>query len=114
MKKYLVLLLVLGGVGTGGYYYTTGRLPWVALSAEEEQIIGLRLEFDNIRQQWQSAGRAQSFGMETTSLADAPIENLSRLEKTLAALLPKLKSAEARNLAGSLRRDITAFRSTMR
>lgn len=114
MKRFIVAVLVLGGVGIGGYHYATGRLPWVALSVEEEKIAELQQELGQIRQQWQAAGRAQTFGMDTSSVADAPLARLERLDRSLTDLMAKLKSPEARNQAGALRRDLDRFRSEMR
>lgn len=113
MKRLLAFLLLVG-LGIGGYYQATGRLPWVFTSPEEQRVAELREDLGRIRQQWAQAGRAQSFGMDTTSLADGPLARLEKLEKDLADLTATLKTPEARNLAGSLRRDITVLRSEMR
>ncbi len=114
MKKLLLVLLVIGGAVVGGSYYLTGRLPWVELSAEERQIGVLREEFSLACQQWRQAGRAGSFGMDTSSMTDGPVAKLEQLEKTLAELTPTLKTSEARLQAGKLRRDIAAFKGEMR
>lgn len=50
MKRFIVAVLVLGGAGVGGYYATTGRLPWVGMSREEEQVAELQQELGQIRQ----------------------------------------------------------------
>ena len=114
MKRFIVAVLVLGGAGVGGYYATTGRLPWVGMSREEEQVAELQQELGQIRQQWQAAGRAQTFGMDTSGITDVPLARLERLDRSLAELLPKPKTPEARNQAGALRRDLDRFRSQMR
>jgi hypothetical protein len=114
MKKFILLALVLGGVGTGGYYLTTGRLPWVSLSEEEQQISALRADLGRIRQQWAQAGKAATFGMDTGSMVEGPLAQLEQLDKAVSDLTPRLKTAEARNQAQSLRQDIEAFRSKMR
>jgi hypothetical protein len=114
MKKFIMFALVLGGVGTGGYYLATGRLPWVALSEEEQQIAALREELSRIRQQWAQAGRAATFGMDTRTMAEGPLAQLEQVDKAVADLSPRLKTAEARTQAQSLRQDIEAFRSKMR
>lgn len=113
MKRLLALLL-LAGLGIGGYYQATGRLPWVFTSPEEQRVGELREDLARIRQQWLQAGRAQTFGMDTGSMAEGPLVRLEKLEKDLAELNATLKTPEARNLAGSLRRDITVLRSEMR
>ena len=114
MKRFLVLLVVLGGAGIGGYYYATGRLPWVDLSPEEVQVAALREEFYQIRQQWRAAGRAAATGMDTSSISDAPLARLERLERSLTELNAKLKTPEARNQVGALRRDLSTFKSEMK
>jgi len=114
MKRFILLALVVGGVGIGGYYVATGRLPWVFLSEEEQKVGALKEELGRIRQQWQQAGKAQTFGLDTGGITDQPLAQLEELDRNLAELIPKLKTPEARNQAGSLRRDITAFKNTMR
>ena len=114
MKRLLLFLLVIGGAIIGGSYYLTGRLPWVELSVEEQQIALLRGEFSLACQQWRQAGRAGSLGMDTSSMTDTPVAKLEQLEKSLAELIPTLKTSEARLQAGKLRRDITAFKGEMR
>lgn len=114
MKRFILLAVVLGAAGTGGYYAVTGRLPWVFLSEEEQKVVVLREEFNRIRQQWQQAGKAQTFGVDMSSLAEGPLAQVAELDRSLADLTPQLKTAEARNQAGSLRRDLAAFRNSMR
>ena len=114
MKRILVLILVLGGAGIGGYYYATGRLPWVDMSPEELQVSALREEFEQIRQQWRAAGRAATTGMDTGSITDVPLARLEQLDRNLTALNAKLKTPEARNLVGALRRDRNTFKSEMK
>lgn len=114
MKKLLVLLLVLGGAYVGGTYALTGKLPWVEVAPEAKQVADLRAELTRVRQQWQQAGRAATFGMDTGSLADAPLARLEQVELSLEALTPKLKTPEAKQQAGALRRELTAFKSELR
>lgn len=52
--------------------------------------------------------------MDTSGITDVPLARLERLDRSLAELLPKLKTPEARNQAGALRRDLDRFRSEMR
>lgn len=113
MKK-VFLLIVLGASGIGGYYALTGRLPWATQSAEDLQVSDLREEFLVIRQQWKQVGRAGTLGMDTSTITDVPVEKLQRLEASLAILLPKLKSPEARMKAETLRQDLAVLRSDMR
>lgn len=113
MRK-LLLLVVLGVAGIGGYYLIHGRVPWVALSVEEVRIAELSEELGVIRQQWKQAGRAGALGVETSSITDGPVERLQRLDASLAALLPGLKTAEGRKQAELLRREIAVFKSEMR
>jgi hypothetical protein len=114
VKKLLVLLLVLGGAYVGGTYALTGRLPWVEVAPEAQQIAALRAELTRIRQQWQQAGRAATFGMDTGGLADAPLARLEQLETSLETMTPRLKTPEAREQAGALRRELMAFKSELR
>ena len=114
MNKALLLLLVLGVAGVGGSYLMTGRLPWVTVSPEEQQVADLREELNLVRQQWKQAGRAGAFGVDTSSITDLPMAKLERLESALTLLMPKLKTAEGRRLADTLRRDIATFKSEMR
>lgn len=113
MKRFLLLILVLAGAGIAVYHHQTGRLPWAALSAEEEQVLALKEELAQIRQQWVAAGRAAALGVDGGQ-ADGPLGRLDRLERSLAALDATLKTPEARNLAGALRRDMKVFRSELR
>lgn len=114
MKRLLAVFLLVAAVATGGYYLTTGRLPWVALSQEEEQVIALREEFNALREQWRAAGRTQALGVDASSQVEAPLASLERLERDLAALTPRLTSTEARNRATVLQRELAAFRAEMR
>lgn len=114
MKKLLLLVLVLGGLGVAGSYILNGRLPWVTLSTEEQQVASLREEFSTACQQWRQAGRAATFGMDTDSVTDAPLARLARVEASLTELTPTLKTSEARTKASRLRQDIAAFRREMR
>jgi outer membrane murein-binding lipoprotein Lpp len=114
MKRILAVFLVVGGLFTGGYYYMTGRLPWVALSEEEQQVIALREDFERARQQWQAAGRTQALGVDASSQVESPLATLERVERDLAQLEPHLKATEAKNRATILRRDLAAFKSEMR
>lgn len=114
MKRLLMVILIIGGVVTGGSYLLTGRLPWVALSEEEQQVIALREAFNQVREQWQAAGRTQALGVDASSQVEAPLASLERIERDLAALTPRLKTTEARNRATVLSREIAAFRTEMR
>jgi len=114
MKRLLVVVLVLGGALVGGSYLMTGRLPWVALSAEEQQVEALRESFSLVRQQWKTAGRTQALGVDASSLTEGPLANVERIDRDLAELIPKLKTVEARNQANQLKREVTTFRSEMR
>jgi hypothetical protein len=114
MKRILFVFLVVAGLFTGGYYYMTGRLPWVALSPEEQQVIDLGEEFERAREQWQAAGRTQALGVDASSQVEAPLATLERIDRELEALTPRLKSTEAKNRATILRRDLAAFKSEMR
>ncbi len=114
MKRILTIFLVVAGLFTGGYYFMTGRLPWVALSQEEEQVIALGAEFQRAREQWQAAGRTQALGVDASSQVESPLATLDRIDRELADLTPQLKSTEAKNRATILRRDIAAFKSEMR
>lgn len=113
MKKVL-LLFAMAATGLAGFYYATGRLPWVAVSLEEQQIAELRGEFHLVRQQWKQAGRAGSFGLDTGTITEVPLAKLERLEGALAGLLPKLRTNAARGQGELLRWDIAMFKSEMR
>jgi hypothetical protein len=114
MKRILAVFLVVAALFTVGYYFATGRLPWVALSTEEQQVIDLGEEFARAREQWQAAGRTQALGVDASSQVEAPLATLDRIDKELAGLTSQLKSTEAKNRATILRRDIAAFKSEMR
>lgn len=113
MKKLLFVLLVIGAC-IAGYYYTTGKLPWVEMTPEEQQVAALRQEFNQVRQQWKQAGRAGTFGLDTGTLADKPMEQLEEIEKGLDLLMGRLRTPAAKHQADLLRLDITAFKSEMR
>ena len=114
MKKLLLIILVLGGAFIGGSYLMTGRLPWVQLSAEEQQVAALREEFDQLKRQWREAGRAALSGIDTGSTTEMPLAKLEQLEKALAERLPTLKTGEARLQASQLQREIITFKADMR
>ncbi len=114
MKRLLVVLLVLGGAFIGGSYLLSGRLPWVALSAEGRQVAELQEAFSHIRQQWKTAGRTQALGVDASSQIEAPLAKLEQLERDLAELAPKLRNSEARVQAQSLRQEIAVFKGEMR
>src|SRR5664279_2249594 len=114
MKRLLAVLLVLGGAFVGGSYLMTGRLPWVALSAEERQVADLQEVLVHVRQQWKTAGRTQALGVDASSQIEAPLARLEQLEKDLTELAPKLRTPEARKQAQSLRQEVAVFKSEMR
>jgi len=114
MKKFLLLLLVVGGAGIGVYHHLTGRLPWVALSPEEVQVAELRETLALVRQQWKQAGRAGAFGVDTSTITDVPLRRLERLETDLAVLIPKLNTPEGLRQAEQLRMELAAFKRDMR
>jgi hypothetical protein len=114
MKRILTVFLVVAGLFTGGYYLMTGRLPWVALSVEEQHVIDLGDEFARAREQWQAAGRTQALGVDASSQVEAPLATLERIDRELADLTPRLKSTEAKNRATILQRDMAAFKSELR
>ena len=114
MKNLLIVLLLIAGVGIGGYYATTGRLPWSEPSPEEQKLAALRAQFQNVRVQWKQAGRASISGMDTSTITDTPLIGLEKLEAALKELTPRLTSAEAKKQAGALAEEIAAFKSTMR
>jgi hypothetical protein len=113
VKRFLLVILLVGGAMVGGSYYLTGRLPWVALSAEEQQVAALRDELGQIQQQWRQAGKTQALGVDASSLSEDVPARLDRLDQAVADLLPRLKTVEARNQATFLRHDIANFRSEM-
>ncbi|GLH72917.1 hypothetical protein GETHLI_14190 [Geothrix limicola] len=114
MKRLLAVVLILGGVLIGGSYLMTGRLPWVALSEEEKQVAELREAFGLIRQQWQTAGQTQALGVDASSQIEGPLAKLEQIDKDLEALMPRLKTYEARNQAKQLRHDIDTFKAEMK
>ena len=114
MKRFVLIVLLIGGAFVGGYKMMTGRLPWVALSEEEKQVLVLREEFGRIRQQWQTAGRTQALGVDASSQVDEPLAKLETLERALAFLTPRLKSTEAKLQASDLSHEIATFKSEMR
>ena len=114
MKRILGVFLFVAAAFTGGYYYMTGRLPWVALSEEEQQVIDLGEQVARARQQWVAAGRTQALGVDASSQVETPIATLERVERELDELTPRLKSTEAKNRATILKRDIAAFKGDMR
>jgi hypothetical protein len=114
MGRFLLILLMLGAGGTGAYYASIGRLPWTSVAPEEAEVSALKEELRLIRQQWKQAGRAGALGVDTSSVTDGPLTKLERLEKSLAEVIPRLKTSEARNQAVQLRRDLASFKSEMR
>ena len=114
MKRLLIILLVLGGLGTGGYYLAYGRLHWVDPTPEELQVAGLKTELGELRQQWKQAGRAAVFGADTGTITDTPLARVQRLEGALAELEARLTSPRARDQAARLRQDLASFKATMR
>ena len=114
MKRLLLVVLLVGGVMVGGSYLMTGRWPWVALSPEEQQVAALRESLGRIRQQWREAGKTQALGVDASSLSDDIPTRLDRLDQEVEALLPQLRTTEAREQAVLLRRDIATARAEMR
>jgi hypothetical protein len=114
MKSLILTLLVLGGVGLGGFYAAPGRLPWVSVSPEEAQVATLRAEFDAVRAQWKQAGRTAALGTDPGSLTDPPLAKLEQLEGALADLTPGLTTTAALNQANRLRAELAAFKANLR
>lgn len=114
MKRLLLVVLLVGGVMVGGSYLMMGRWPWVALSPEEQQVAALRESLGRIRQQWREAGKTQALGVDASSLSDDIPTRLDRLDQEVEALLPQLRTTEAREQAVLLRRDIATARAEMR
>ena len=114
MKRLLAVFLFVAAALIGGFYFASGRLPWVALSQEEQRVIALGEAFERARQQWQAAGRTQALGVDASSQVETPLATLERIDLELADLTPQLKSTEAKNRATILRREIAVFKSEMR
>ena len=114
MKRLLIILLALAGLGTGGHYLAYGRLPWVDPSPEEVQVAGLQTELGELRRQWKQAGRAAVFGADTSTITDTPLARVQRLEGALAELEGRLTSPRARDQAARLRQELETFKAGMR
>ena len=113
MKRLLLVALLVGGVMVGGSYLLTGRLPWVALSPEEQQVAALRERLSRLRQQWRAAGQTQALGVDASSTSDSIPDQLDQLDREVAELLPTLRTTEAREQAVFLQHDIATFRGEM-
>lgn len=114
MKRLLVVVLLVSGGLAVESYLLTGRWPWVALSPEEEQVAVLRETLGRIRQQWREAGKTQAPGVDASSLSDDIPGRLARQDQEVEALLPQLRTTEAREQAVLLRREIATARTEMR
>jgi hypothetical protein len=114
MKRFLVLLLVLGCLFAGGFYVVNGRFPWAEVPPEEQEVAALREGFQQVRQQWKQAGRAATSGIDTSSVTEAPLARLEQLEKNLEQVALRLKMPQARKQAEDLRRDMAVFKAEMR
>ena len=114
MKKLLLILLVLGVAGVGGYYYAYGRLPWVDPSPEEQQISALKEDFARIRQQWAQAGRTQAVGVDAGSQVDGVLARLDKLDLELEDLSARVKSTQVKIQASNLRTEVAAFKMNLR
>jgi hypothetical protein len=114
MKRLLMVVLLVGGGLAGGSYLMTGRWPWVALSPEEQEVAALRDTLGRIRQQWREAGKTQALGVDASSLSDDIPSRLDRLDQEVVALLPRLRTTEAREQAVLLRRDIATARAELK
>jgi DNA-directed RNA polymerase specialized sigma24 family protein len=118
MKKLLVVA-VLAGAGWLGYQYVqTGSLPFgsqAPASAEEAELDALFDQFESARAEFRQALKSAGLtGMDTSSAADAAVQQIGRVEKALNRLKRKLQSDEARKKAEKLEQAIKLFQSKLR
>ena len=114
VKKLFLFLLVAAGIGLGVNYYLTGRMPWTEPAAEELEVDRLQQAFIVAQAHWKEAGHVAALGTDPSSVADPAVDEIQRIEASLADLTPRLKSREAWIKAEQLRRDLAAFKSEMK
>ena len=92
MKKFLLVALLAGAGWVGFQSYRAGEFSLYAgaVSPDEARIRQLEKELSKAKARFKQAGRASAVsGMDTTSQADAAVQEIKRLEKELAELKQK-------------------------
>ncbi len=117
MKKFAVVLVVVV-VGLLGYNYaTTGEfklVPSFSNSEEEQAVLDLRDDFAASQKQFAQAHRAAGLsGIDTSSDADAAVNDVKRIKRELEKLRKKLTEDKAKRIAGELANSVKDFERTL-
>jgi len=117
MKKFAVLLVVVV-VGLLGYNYaTTGEVklvPSFSKSLEESKVAELSDDFAAAKKQFAQAHRTAGLsGVDTSSEADAAIDDVKRIKRQLEKLRKTLSEEKAKSSAGELASAVKDFERTL-
>ena len=114
MKRViLVVLLAVGALMT--YNYTkSGKftlLPPGPVTGEEQELRRLEKDFDTASKEFNQALRSAGLGgLDTTSDAEAAMNEVRRIERRLNDLEPRLVRSDLRKDASRLRYRVTEFK----
>jgi len=114
MKKVLVLIVLVVGALLAYNYTTTGKItliPAGPLTPEEQELQRLERAFETAAQQFNQALRSAGMaGLDTTGDADAAMEEVRRIERSLGQLMRRLEGENARTVAERLKRRLREFK----
>lgn len=110
MKKLFLLILLAGG-GLGVYYFSTGHLPWVAVSEDEQKVARLSEMFNTARTQFRQSNRATAVsGIDTSGMSAGPAAQIDQIQKELKSIRSGLSNQAAKDGADKLQAELDAFR----
>ncbi len=110
MKKLFLLILLAGG-GVGVYYFSTGHLPWMAVSEDEQKVARLSEMFNTARTQFRQSNRASAVsGIDTSGMGEGPATRIDQIQKELKPIRSGLTSQAAKDGADKLQAELDAFR----
>lgn len=114
MKKVLVLVLLAVGVLLAYNYTTTGKvtlIPAGPLTPEEQELQRLERAFETAATEFNQALRSAGLaGLDTTGDADAAMEEVQRIERSLEKMMRGLQGEDVRGMAERLQLRIGEFK----
>ncbi|NIM01819.1 MAG: hypothetical protein GTN89_13535 [Acidobacteria bacterium] len=113
MKK-LAAFAVVVVVGLLGYNYaTTGEIklvPSFSKSAEEQTVADLQERFEAAQRQFSQAHRTAGVsGIDTSTEADAAVDDIKRVKRDLDKVSKSLSEEKAKDMAADLSSTIEEF-----
>ena len=113
MKKVFVLVLVVVGAILAYNYTTTGEITLIPAGplTPEEELKRLERTFETAATQFNQALRSAGLaGLDTTGDAEAAMEEVLRIERSLKKLMRRLEVEDVRQKAERLKLRLREFK----